>query len=102
LVAAHSDCTSKEIKGDRRFAGLTLARHKAMWFCRKLTQLSFPQIAQRFGGRDHTTIIAACKRIEKLRAEDPKFRADLDCLSIMLRALDASPLTESPLSSPVG
>jgi len=45
-----------------------------MYLCRHLTELSLPQIGQSFGGRDHTTVLHACSKIEEERQANP----DLD------------------------
>ena len=44
-----------------------------MYLCRKLTEASLPKIGLAFGGRDHTTVIHACEKIEKLRDSDKSF-----------------------------
>jgi len=45
------------------------ARHIAMYLCRELTDLSLPKIGREFGGRDHTTVMSADKKIRTLMAE---------------------------------
>ena len=45
------------------------ARHVAMYLCRELTDLSLPKIGREFGGRDHTTVISADKKIRTLITE---------------------------------
>jgi chromosomal replication initiator protein len=57
----------------------------AMYLSRKLTTRSLPEIGRRFGGRDHTTVLHACRRIEALIDEDPLFRQEVDFLSQMLQ-----------------
>ena len=57
-----------------------------MYLSRKLTTRSLPEIGRRFGGRDHTTVLHACRRIEALIEEDPLFRQEVDFLSQMLPA----------------
>lgn len=57
------------LKSGDRTRPITQARQIAMYLCRELTQLSFPQIGQIFGGRDHTTVIHAEKKINKLLPE---------------------------------
>jgi len=51
-----------------------------MYLCRELTDASFPEIGQHFGGKDHTTIIHACKQISKARAADSAVNATLESL----------------------
>jgi chromosomal replication initiator protein len=52
----------------------------AMYLARELTDLSFPEIGQSFGGRDHTTVLHACAKIEELKASDPGLRKDYSLL----------------------
>jgi chromosomal replication initiator protein len=55
-----------------------------MYLSRKLTTRSLPEIGRRFGGRDHTTVLHACRRVEALCAEDSAFRQEVDFLRQML------------------
>lgn len=61
-------------------------RQRAMWLARKLTGKSLPVIAKEFGGRDHTTVIHACRQMEKRIAADPFERADMEALIERLAA----------------
>ena len=56
-----------------------------MCLARELTQLSLPEIGENFGGRDHTTVIYACKTIEHLRNLDPALNSDFNVLSQTLQ-----------------
>lgn len=60
-------------------------RHVAMWLARRLTPCSFPIIGRVFGGRDHTTVLHACARIDRLRENDPVLRKSTDALLAELR-----------------
>jgi chromosomal replication initiator protein len=51
-----------------------------MYLCRELTDSSFPEIGRHFGGKDHTTIIHACKQIAKMKEVDATLKAALDSL----------------------
>lgn len=55
---------------------ITRPRQVAMTLARELTTHSYPEIGHAFGGRDHTTVISACKRVEELRATNHKFNED--------------------------
>jgi ATPase involved in DNA replication initiation len=48
----------------------------AMALAKELTSHSFPEIGNAFGGRDHTTVIHACRKVKQLMAEDAKFEND--------------------------
>jgi chromosomal replication initiator protein len=56
-----------------------------MCLSRELTQLSLPEIGNAFGGRDHSTVLHACKTIESLRNKDSALNADFNLLNQTLR-----------------
>ena len=58
-----------DLRGDRRQQSIAYPRHIAMYLCRELTDMSLPKIGQQFGGRDHTTVINADRKIRSLMAE---------------------------------
>ncbi len=68
-----------DLKSSSRKASLTLPRHVAMYLVRELTELSFPEIGQRFG-RNHATVIHACDNVRKRRQSDPHFEAVVTAL----------------------
>jgi chromosomal replication initiator protein len=68
-TAAYSHFTIDELCGPNRTRDLVLARQIAMYLCRELTSLSLPKIGEEFGGRDHTTVLHAEKKIRKGMAE---------------------------------
>lgn len=76
-VAAYFDIPLEDLLSQRRHRSVARPRQIAMYFCKRLTRRSFPDIGQRFGGRDHTTVMHAVKRIEELAAADPAFAAEL-------------------------
>ncbi len=59
-------------------------RQVAMYLARELTMRSLPEIGKRFGGRDHTTVLHACRRIAALCSEDPLFKQEVDFLKQVL------------------
>ena len=60
-----------DLKAKRRTKNIALPRQVAMYLCRKHTEISFPAIGDKFGGRDHSTVIHASKTIEKKIKDDP-------------------------------
>ncbi|MGH3424517.1 MAG: chromosomal replication initiator protein DnaA [Nocardioidaceae bacterium] len=68
-TAAYSEYSIDDICGTNRSRGLVQARQIAMYLCRELTELSLPKIGQQFGGRDHTTVMHAERKIRTLMAE---------------------------------
>jgi chromosomal replication initiator protein len=68
-TAAYFGLSIEDLCGTSRSRVLVTARHIAMYLCRELTDLSLPKIGQQFGGRDHTTVINADRKIRSLMAE---------------------------------
>ncbi|MEN6357352.1 MAG: chromosomal replication initiator protein DnaA [Armatimonadota bacterium] len=62
-----------DLKGKCRSADIVLPRQIAMYLMRELTDYSLPSIGKAFGGRDHSTVLHACKKIEEKMAEDKNF-----------------------------
>ena len=69
----------------RRPAHIARSRQVAMYFAKEFTQKSFPEIGEAFGGRDHTTVMHAVKRIAELRQHDPEWNRQLHVLEQTLR-----------------
>jgi chromosomal replication initiator protein len=65
-VARQFGCHVSDLRGDKRTADVTYPRHIAMYLCRELTEASLPMIGARFGGRDHSTVVYAVNKIERL------------------------------------
>jgi chromosomal replication initiator protein len=79
-VAEAMQVRPNDIKGDRRQQGIARARQTAMYLTRKITGLSYPAIGERFGGKDHSTVINAEQRIRQLMDEDTELRATVESL----------------------
>jgi len=71
IVAEAMQVKPQDIKGDRRQQNIARARQVAMYLTRKITALSYPVIGEKFGGKDHSTVINAEQRIEQLMNEEP-------------------------------
>ncbi|MCH6558030.1 MAG: chromosomal replication initiator protein DnaA, partial [Nitrospirae bacterium] len=80
VVATRFHVKVSEMKSRRRSKTLVYPRQIAMYLCRQLTDASFPEIGRHFGGKDHTTIIHACKKIGKKREANDSVRATLESL----------------------
>jgi chromosomal replication initiator protein len=65
-VARQFGCHVSDLRGDKRTADIAYARHIAMYLSRQLTESSLPQIGDRFGGRDHSTVLHAVNKIDRL------------------------------------
>ncbi|RLE22764.1 MAG: chromosomal replication initiation protein, partial [Actinobacteria bacterium] len=68
-IAAILKFPVEDLKGRSRQRPLVTARQEAMYVFRELTDLSYPAIARLFGGRDHTTVIHANEKIQRLMSE---------------------------------
>lgn len=77
-VAAHFDVKVSDLKGARRHRGVTLPRQIAMFLCRKYSGASFPEIGNKFGGRDHSTVVSSVKKIQKLFDGDFTIRKSIE------------------------
>ena len=80
IVATRYHVKVSDLKSKRRTKTLVHPRQVAMYLCRELTDSSFPEIGREFGGKDHTTIIHACKQIQKSQESDPVLRTTLASL----------------------
>jgi chromosomal replication initiator protein len=65
-----------DLSSKNRKQSITRPRQIAMCLARELTSHSYPEIGEAFGGRDHTTVINACKRVAELKEEDVKMAED--------------------------
>jgi chromosomal replication initiator protein len=83
-VAEFYNLRPADMVSPRRARPIARPRQIAMYFAKKLTTRSLPDIGRRFGGRDHTTVIHAVKRIEELRSVDSTLDDELIRLQRML------------------
>ncbi len=77
-VAEFYDITEAEMVGKRRSADLVLPRQVAMRLCQILTEASLNQIGEKFGGRDHTTVMHACDKVNKMIKNDKNFAEEFE------------------------
>ncbi len=83
-VAEHYALKLGDLLSARRAREVARPRQVAMWLAKRLTPRSLPEIGRRFGGRDHTTVMHAVKRIDELRLTDRELDADVAQLTRML------------------
>lgn len=84
-TSEHFGLKQADLISERRNRSIARPRQAAMWLCKQLTTRSLPDIGRRFGGRDHTTVLHAVRRIEALKQEDPQLTRDLETLARKLR-----------------
>jgi chromosomal replication initiator protein len=78
IVSEHYNITVKDFKTKQRTSRIALPRQIAMYLARSLTDMSTTEIGDTFGGRDHTTVMHACKQIDKKVTEDAWFAAEIN------------------------
>ena len=84
-VANYFDIKLHDLKGPKRHRAVAHPRMVAMYLARRLTSMSFPEIGSRFGGKDHSTVISAVRKIERLVTQDPGLRSVVTTLEGHLR-----------------
>jgi chromosomal replication initiator protein len=84
LVASHYNVTKADILSARRTANVVRPRQIAMYLAKTLTPRSLPEIGRRFGGRDHTTVLHAVRKIEALAGTDGRLSEEIDLLKRLL------------------
>ncbi|RJF81692.1 chromosomal replication initiator protein DnaA [Azospirillum cavernae] len=83
-VAEHYNIRVADMHSARRARAVARPRQIAMYLAKQLTARSLPEIGRKFGGRDHTTVMHAVKKVDELRATDPSFAEDVELLRRML------------------
>jgi chromosomal replication initiator protein len=84
-VAEHFNVRVADMHSARRSRAVARPRQVAMYLAKQLTPRSLPEIGRKFGGRDHTTVIHAVRKIEELSAYDAAFREDVELLRRLLQ-----------------
>ena len=80
LVAEHFQVRVSEMKSKKRTRNLVQPRQIAMYLCRHVANASFPEVGKAFGGKDHTTVLHACRQVEERRQADMKLDAEVEAL----------------------
>jgi chromosomal replication initiator protein len=83
-VAKYYNVRITEMDSKRRTRSVARPRQVAMALAKELTSHSLPEIGTEFGGRDHTTVLHACRKIVELRESDPRMEEDY---RILIRSL---------------
>ena len=86
LVSTHFDLKPLDLVSARRARAVARPRQIAMYLAKRMTTRSLPEIGRKFGGRDHSTVIHAVKRIEELRDTDREVDA---AVRVLMRELGA-------------
>jgi len=79
-VARHFNVSEESLRGKRRTDVIAFPRQVGMYIARSTTDLSLADIGGKFGGRDHSTVLHACSKIEALMASDRELRTTVEDL----------------------
>lgn len=85
-VAAHFNIKVSDMHSARRSVAIARPRQIAMYLAKKLTSKSLPEIGRKFGGKDHTTVMHAVKRIDEISRQDQEFADEVELLMRMLQS----------------
>ena len=84
VVARHYNVTKHDLLSSRRTRTVVKPRQIAMYLAKTMTPRSLPEIGRRFGGRDHTTVLHAVRKIEGLTGEDTKLAQEVELLKRLI------------------
>lgn len=85
VCANYFNFTVEDLKSKQRNQALANARHLAMYLCYSLVDMTYTEIGEIFGGRNHATVIHACNKIEEEKNQDPKLKHALEEISLRLK-----------------
>jgi chromosomal replication initiator protein len=85
-VAEHFKIRISDMSSARRARAVARPRQVAMYLSKQLTSRSLPEIGRAFGGRDHTTVMHAVRKVEELVKQDSAFAEDVELLTRMLES----------------
>ncbi|EFM61214.1 chromosomal replication initiator protein DnaA [Brucella sp. NF 2653] len=84
IVARHYNVSKQDLLSNRRTRTIVKPRQVAMYLAKMMTPRSLPEIGRRFGGRDHTTVLHAVRKIEDLVGADTKLAQELELLKRLI------------------
>ena len=91
-VADYFRLPVEAIKGKRRTNSIVLPRQIAMYVCRKMTDFSLTDIGSKFGNRDHTTVIYACDKIDRMAGSDKETKETVDKIIALVSSVLSTPV----------
>jgi chromosomal replication initiator protein len=90
ITAGHFNTSVESLESRKRDRRTSNARNIAMFLTREMTDLSYPQIAALYGGRDHSTVISSIERVNSLLATDPEVTTAVDKIRASLHSQGGS------------
>ena len=85
VVASHYNVSKHDLLSARRTRAIVRPRQIAMYLAKTMTPRSFPEIGKRFGGRDHTTVLHAVRKVEELAAGDETLAHEIELLKRLIQ-----------------
>jgi chromosomal replication initiator protein len=85
VVASHYNVSKHDLLSARRTRAIVRPRQIAMYLAKTMTPRSFPEIGKRFGGRDHTTVLHAVRKVEELAAADAGLAQEIELLKRLIQ-----------------
>jgi chromosomal replication initiator protein len=85
VVAEYFTLSPNDLKGKKRTQNIVLPRQLAMYIAREITEYSTTELGQAFGGRDHTTVMHSCQKIEDQIRSDPTLEPTIESLKRMIK-----------------
>jgi chromosomal replication initiator protein len=85
-TASHFNIRLADIVSPKRSKMIALSRQVAMYLARELTQASLVDVGDAFGGRDHSTVLHACKKVREMMNSDPQLAKDVDGITRQLKS----------------
>lgn len=86
IVASHFNIKLTDFKAKRKNKGLVIPRQIAMYLSRKLTSSSLIEIGEKFGGKDHSTVLHSIKKVEERMSQDPSFKEMIEQLQNRIKS----------------
>ncbi|MBN1882719.1 MAG: chromosomal replication initiator protein DnaA [Deltaproteobacteria bacterium] len=87
IVAKYYKLKVSDLKSQKRLKAVAEPRQIAMYLCKKINKASYPEIGKRFGGKDHSTVIHAVKKVERKINEDKQFRHNIFSIENQIKLL---------------
>jgi chromosomal replication initiator protein len=89
VTSDYFSLSPNDIKGKKRTQKIVFPRQLAMYITRSITEFSTTEIGQDFGGRDHTTVMHSCEKVEERIKSDPTMESTIQILIRMIREYNA-------------
>jgi chromosomal replication initiator protein len=86
VVTSFFNIKISDLKVKRKYKGYVIPRQIAMYFCRKLTNASLIEIGEKFGGKDHSTVLHSIRKVEEKVSKDPSFKETIENLNNRIKS----------------